>query len=202
MNRKYKFTYDYWSEYHFKNLEKITRRLSTCKLNHPIEILEIGTYEGRTGIKLLESVPRSHLTIIEPHPSENLYHNYEYWFSINRASLIEKPSSEALVDLRGNLFDLIYIDGDNNSCSVIEDAILSWRLLHIEGVMVFNDYLLEINSREFYESHKEFETHKKDGLMFHHPKEAIDAFLTIYKGQYKVYVGNYQVGLIKTCEIK
>jgi hypothetical protein len=39
-----------------------------------------------------------------------------------------------------NYFDIIYIDGNHEPEFVLEDAILSFRRLKYEGVMIFDDY--------------------------------------------------------------
>ena len=56
----------------------------------------------------------------------------------------------------------IYIDCAHEGMNVIEDAILSYRLLKCGGILVFDDY-------EW--------TSEKRTIM---PKRAIDAFLAIY----------------------
>ena len=64
-------------------------------------------------------------------------------------------------------FDFIYIDGSHQAPDVLYDALLSFRLLRVGGIMVFDDYLWAEN------------------IGFEHdpircPKPAIDAFTNIY----------------------
>jgi hypothetical protein len=66
-------------------------------------------------------------------------------------------------------YDFIYIDGSHIACDVLEDAVLSFRLLKPDGIMVFDDY-----SWEFFDN------------PLRHPKIAIDAFLEIYANQIEV----------------
>lgn len=42
-------------------------------------------------------------------------------------------------------YDIIQIDGDHRAAPVLEDAVLSWRLLKTHGVMVFDDCGWEIS---------------------------------------------------------
>lgn len=196
---KYKFTIDFWNEYHLKNFEKIGRHIALNNITGDINILEIGCFEGRTTIVFLESLKNSKVTVIDPDPGPNFHHNLDKWLlESGRLYWDQKYSHEALKKYSNNRFDLIYIDGDHNAQAVLEDAVISWRLLKKGGVLLFDDYLMEIKDPWFYISHKEF---NKNGLMFHHPKEAIDTFLTIYKGQYRIIIDNYQIGLIKETEI-
>lgn len=66
-----------------------------------------------------------------------------------------------------NYFDLIYIDGSHYAHDVLSDAVLSFYLLKVGGVMIFDDYLWGSTSRQ-----------ASDPLSF--PKPAIDVFLHIY----------------------
>jgi hypothetical protein len=163
-----------------------------------VNILEIGTFEGRTIIKILESVPNSLATIIDPDPGPNFHHNLDEWIRSGRLNWIEDYSFNALRRINKK-FDFIYVDGDHNASGVLEDAVLSWRCLKVGGLLLFDDYLMEIRDPWFYIMHKEF--NRYPGLTFYHPKEAIDAFLAIYKGQYEFLIDNYQIGLTKICEI-
>lgn len=71
--------------------------------------------------------------------------------------------SKLINTTNGNYFDFIYIDGSHQAPDVLSDAILSFHLLKVGGVIVFDDYLWGIG-----------------GDPLHCPKPAIDAFLNIY----------------------
>lgn len=68
-------------------------------------------------------------------------------------------------------FDLVYIDGAHDAINVLRDAVLSFQLLSVGGVLVFDDYLWNI-----------------DNNPAHSPKLAIDAFTTIYGEKLKPIV--------------
>jgi len=198
----YKFTIDFWNEDHYKNFREVCLQLSLSSLgtkDSTVEVLEIGTFEGRTITKILDVVHNSNAVIVDPDPGPNFHHNLDRWFDSGRLSWLEKYSFDALTGFKGHVFDFIYIDGDHNANGVLEDAVLSWRILKKGGILLFDDYLMEIGDPWFYMMHKEFSEYK--GLTFHHPKEAIDAFLAVYKGQYEVIIDNYQIGVKKICEI-
>jgi predicted O-methyltransferase YrrM len=63
-----------------------------------------------------------------------------------------------------NYFDLIYIDGSHQAPDVLSDATLSFPLLKVGGIMIFDDYLWRGRLPR-----------NENG-----PKFAIDAFLNIY----------------------
>jgi len=75
-------------------------------------------------------------------------------------------------------FDAIYIDGDHRLMPVLCDSVLSWGLLRIGGVMVWDDYGKRANGRQ--------------------PKTAVDSFLGAMRGRYEKLFGNWQYGVRKT----
>jgi predicted O-methyltransferase YrrM len=75
--------------------------------------------------------------------------------------------SKILTSGKKNYFDFIYVDGSHQAPDVLCDAILSFRLLKVGGVMAFDDYLWS-----------EDLAHGKDPIRS--PKIAIDSFTNIY----------------------
>lgn len=73
-------------------------------------------------------------------------------------------------------FDLIYVDGSHQAPDVLTDAIMSFQLLRVGGVMIFDDYLWSMD---------------KPGTqdVLNMPKPAIDAFLNIFQRKMSIYVG-------------
>ena len=86
-----------------------------------------------------------------------------------------------LNDGKKNYFDFIYVDGSHLGPDVLCDAVLSFRLLKIGGVMAFDDYLFSQGGN-------------KDLTLI--PKLAIDSFVNLYSGKismlnfptYQIYV--------------
>jgi hypothetical protein len=68
-------------------------------------------------------------------------------------------------------FDFIYIDGGHQGPDVLTDAVLSFRLLKVGGVIVFDDYLWQVG--------------KKDLISI--PKLAIDSFVNIYSAKINIF---------------
>ena len=71
-------------------------------------------------------------------------------------------------------FDLIYIDGSHQASDVLLDATLSFQLLKLNGVLIFDDY----NVID--------ETQTK----FNIPKIAIDAFISVHENRIGTMVFN------------
>ena len=65
--------------------------------------------------------------------------------------------------------------------------------------MLIDDYEMETTDPWHYVSHKQFDK-SNPRLRFTHPRIAIDAFLNIYRGQYKLVIDNYQIGIKKIIE--
>ena len=68
-----------------------------------------------------------------------------------------------------NQFDIIFIDASHEANDVILDAVLSWRLLKVEGILIFDDYKW-----------------KKIVQKNYRPALAIDSFIEIYKPEIEV----------------
>lgn len=169
-----------WSKY-FKKLSSI-----------PIRALEIGSFEGKSAVWALENIlthPQSHITCIDnfslhKHAGRRFYpsvikkhflENTEKYGG--KIELVEQSSADALKSkyLLSKKFDFIYIDGNRHAKHVLEDAILSFPLLNINGYIVFDDYT---NSK------------KHDYTC---PKKGIDAFLDMYNDELKVIHTSWQV---------
>lgn len=202
-----KYSVDFWNDDHYKNFEKITNHLKQLPISL---IIELGTFEGRTAFYFLDNIPRSYVTVVDPNVHEpNFSDNFKEWAkhkNANRFDWRREYSFDFLineyVEGRRN-YDLIYVDGCHCASCVLQDAILSWKILKVGGILLFDDYLMEVKDPWFYISHKEFIKYKDNGCMWVHPRVGIDAFLNLYKGQYKYFlnIDNYQIAIQKVCEI-
>lgn len=186
------FTRDWFSQ----NILQWKKNLRKFAGKENLHFLEIGTFEGRAAIWLLRNIlthPTSKITCIDNWTFENqnsdldltyMESNFDHNMSIiNRANSVCKASgnsSDILRTLPFNTFDFIYIDGSHIAPDVLEDAVLSWKLLKIGGLMTFDDY-----------------TWGKDRDLLDRPEPAIDAFLSIFQNQYKLIEKNKQVTIEK-----
>jgi len=148
-----------------------------------LNFLEIGTYEGRSALWLLENVlthPTSMLTCIDPWTgNQNIFTRFSNNIKkyIKKINVVRDFSSNALRKYElVPFFDVIYIDGCHNARCVIEDMVLSFPLLKPGGLMIIDDYKWR---RDLPEEER--------------PQLAADTFLKIFKNKLKVLHEGYQM---------
>jgi len=184
----YIFTVD-WFSY---NIQIWTHYLNEFKNKPKLHFLEIGSFQGRSTVWLLENIltdNTSAITCIDTFEGsiehtihfqndiKNLFDIFSHNISKfkNKVNIIKDKSQNALKKINEQ-YDFIYIDGDHKASSVIEDAILSFPLLKKGGIMIFDDYLW-FQMKKFIDN----------------PKVAIDAFLEIYADKITILYKNHQV---------
>ena len=90
--------------------------------------------------------------------------------------------SKLLSNGKKNYFDFIYIDGSHLGPDVLCDAVLSFRLLKVNGVMAFDDYLRPSANKN----------------LTRIPKMAIDSFVNLYSEKIAIFNAPlYQIYLKK-----
>ena len=100
-----------------------------------------------------------------------------------QVEIIKDDSFNVLVKLNQEKkieFDFIYIDGSHSACDVMSDAVLAWKLLKENGIMIFDDY-----EWDYYEEE------------YNNPRIAINGFLRCYHPQIEVIYKHYQVAIKK-----
>jgi predicted O-methyltransferase YrrM len=159
--------------------------IESCSQTHPIEIHCIDTWEGgvehrKDDMNSVEA--RFHRNIARAeqraeHPPTVVTHKSRSINALAELMAVDTPES----------FDLIYIDGSHQAPDVLADAVLSFQLLRVGGMMIFDDYLwaMEPDGRQ-------------DPLNM--PKPAVDAFLNTYQRKIRLLRGAplYQLYAIKT----
>lgn len=198
--RGYQFSQDWFSI----NIP-VWKQFLTRFINVPdLRVLEIGSWEGRSTCWLLENVlthPAARITCVDPFEGsvehkvmvdESIVQTIEQRFDFNVAKTgapekvrkVVGASQSVLRSLIPNSFDLAYIDGSHVASDVLEDAILTWRLVKIGGMIIFDDYGFRF----------------PQGIAEDPPKVAIDAFLNIFNKKIKLIHQGYQVLVEKTAE--
>jgi predicted O-methyltransferase YrrM len=157
-----------------------------------LQYLEIGCFEGRSAVWMLENVltdPTSNLTCVDPYQEhigeavkQRFLSNVAKAGAADRFQLVQGFSQEKLRELPLDKFDIIYIDGDHRAAPVLEDAVLSWRLLKVGGLMIFDDYRWEVERQPPAER----------------PLMAIDFFTETFKDRVEIVHRDYQLILRKT----
>jgi hypothetical protein len=181
-----------WFSRHIPVWEQLFRHLK----GRPANILEIGSYEGRSTVWLCENVlthPEATIACIDLFSGDG---TQDYGASQQRAikdrfvantrrhaekiRMIEGASGDKARGFpREETFDAIYIDGSHKSWHVLEDAVLSFPLLKTGGIMLFDDY------------------EGGDTASLQYPHLAIDAFLGIHADSVRVVHRGYQLALQK-----
>lgn len=191
--------FDYTVNWFSKNIPTWTNLLGETK---PQRILEIGSFEGRSTCFLIDYLANnSDIEIhcidtweggIEHHEdgmSPQIMSEVERRFHHNVKVAIKKAQCNVKLELHKgfsdvklanmismgfqNYFDLVYVDGSHQAPDVLIDAVLSFKLTKIGGLIFFDDYLWEEKLRGGTD-------------ILRCPKPAIDAFTNIFIRKVKV----------------
>jgi predicted O-methyltransferase YrrM len=164
-----------------------SRHLEHLRSRPDVQMLEIGSYEGRSALWFLENIlthETARLTCVDPFfklPQEMRFdHNVQRSGDGNRLTKIKAKSADVLPGLPGGSFDAIYVDGDHRAAPVLLDVACCWRLLKPSGVMILDDYQWEL-----------------DKPLPDRPELAIDLFLEMVADRAEVVHRDYQVILRK-----
>lgn len=193
-NNEYKFTTDW-----FKWAPDIWNQLIPHMTDNK-KILEVGSYEGRSSVWIMEHMMSEHSELFcidtweggEEHQAmgidmESVEDRFHHNISVARTKFqnrkvysFKDKSSVALGGLNASSehlesFDWIYIDGSHIARDVMADACAAWPLLKSGGFMVFDDYLWGVNLPA---------THK--------PKIAIDFFVNLFEEELTIAHIGYQ----------
>ena len=124
----------------------------------PINYLEIGTFYGANILSVAKTYGShidSKLYCIDPWEDYNEYPEYKniqptiYNSFINNIEVSgEKDkiiinrgySNKEVCKFDDDFFDIIYIDGNHEPEYVLEDAVISFRKLKKNGILIFDDY--------------------------------------------------------------
>ena len=136
------FSFDWTS----RNVPIWTRVLTPLMGQPDLNYLEVGVFEGRTVVWMLENVlthPTARLTgmdIFGGGLEEKYLSTLEATGQAHKATTIRGFSQIELKNLPAESFDIIYVDGSHTADDVLADAVLSWQLLKDGGLLIFDDY--------------------------------------------------------------
>lgn len=189
----------YSTDWFTKNIPIWEQALADFK-GKPIHALELGSFEGRSAVWLLENIlthKDAKLVCVDSW-RDNIFFTQPGqevdWDAVIKrfdSNVTQRFTDKVEVnDLRttdfltgrvpGQEFDLIYVDADHTSSACLTDGVLSHLLLKPGGIIIFDDYLW--------------------GGLAHAPnvcKGAIDAFMECYAEEYELLSCGYQVILRK-----
>ena len=143
------FTQD-WFTAHIEGLEAVLRPLE----GRAARTLEIGSFEGLSTCYFLWRLADLELSCVDTFegsaglPSggrdglEDAFDRNVELVDASRVRKLRGDSRRVLLNLADEhaRFDFVYVDGSHRGLDVLVDAALSWPLLEMGGVVVFDDY--------------------------------------------------------------
>jgi len=171
------FTSDWFSN----NIPHWQRHIDATK---PMDILELGAFEGRSVVWMLENLNVKSLTAVDWWDQEwlenkghfnteqNFDHNIKPYKNVKKV----KTSTYAFLRNDRSAYDLIYIDGAHDGKSVLTDAVMAHYKLKKGGYLIFDDY-----------------SQSTDPNRIDRPRGAIDAFMKQFSNEYKILYKGYQL---------
>jgi hypothetical protein len=199
----YLFRYDWFTN----NIPTWKEHLVCYAGAEDITFVEIGCWEGRSAVWLLENIllkPSCRLHCIDPWASPNgeviedrFNYNTRLVSNITSAQLIKHKdrSIDILPSFSGESVDVVYVDGSHIAKDVLSDILLSWRIIKQSGILICDDYELD----QEIQFHDGYETYSVAPPL-HRPRMAIDAFLQCFDGHYRLLHKGWQV-LLRKCDL-
>ncbi|MGL5063602.1 MAG: tetratricopeptide repeat protein [Microcoleus sp.] len=178
--KNYQFTQD-WFTHNIPIWQKYLQEFAGIP---EFQVVEIGSFQGMSACWLLDNIlthPTAKITCIDPYFQEQFKGNIAKTGVADRVIALEGYSQDLLVTLASEFYDISYVDGCHKPISALQDAILSWRLVKVGGLMIFDDY-------EF-----TFPDNPEDDT-----KIGIDMFLEMFGSQLEVIHKGYQLIVRKT----
>ena len=163
-----------------------------------VNALEIGSWEGLSSFFILSSLPMAQLKCVDTwegadeHKSgfaatQKILGEIEHKFDSNlerfkhRLTKYKGTSFSYFANHGGrSLYDFIYVDGSHYCDDVMVDAIKCFEMLKVGGIMVFDDYFWRYYQRAC-----------------DNPIAAVNLFLRMKRGSYKIVSVYYQLILVK-----
>jgi predicted O-methyltransferase YrrM len=198
-----RFTADWFSA----NIPHWQKHLGHLAGKPDLHCIEVGCLEGRSTCWLLQNIlthpsctitcidlfelGEEHFAIVRDFPgalpvsipiAENFQWNIRVIGAEEKVRTMKGRSEEMLRMLPVSCYDIAYIDGSHTARNVLMDIVLSWSLLKQDGIMILDDY--------------EWPCFPDQPLR--RPKIAIDAFLSVFEGEYAILQKEYQVIVRKT----
>lgn len=116
------------------------------RVGTPCQYLEIGVYEGRSLLWMLDSVlthEQSTATAVDMWSDPDIERRFDRNLAESghspKVRKLKAQSRRALRRLPFASFDVVYVDGSHEGRDVLEDAVLAYPLVKRGGLMIFDD---------------------------------------------------------------
>ena len=141
-------------------------------------ILEVGAFEGMATVWFLENISNCRMTVVDTFEGDQqniemvggfigvkdrFLSNIEPYK--DRVKVIEGDSRIELPEIKGGIYDVVYVDGSHADDCVWSDAISAYRLVKDGGLILFDDYDMSYTDNK--------------GVRYE-PKNMIDKFIAEY----------------------
>ena len=164
-----------------------------------LHFLEIGSFEGRSTIWLIDNIlthPSSRIVCVDTFEGstehagmgintsnieKTFLHNVKVSGGEQKVDIRKGYSQEILRTFPFSHFDFAYIDGSHVASDVLTDAVLTFPLLKLDGVLAFDDYHWDM-----------------DPNPLNRPQIAIKAFMEVFREKYQLLHKGDQIFLKKT----
>lgn len=208
-----------WFEHNIPHWEQW---LGAFRGNPGLRALEIGSFEGRSTLWLCENIltaDDSRIDCVDLFANDPVYGDYHARFRANTASHAHRItehagySFDALRRVEGE-FDIVYVDGWHSAFGAMADGVMTWPLLKVGGVMIFDDYMwvppkhgrLKKPNRlvrlwaKLRGTHwrKEAMLQQMQGIETESPKLGVDGLLATLAGHYELLGVGHQLAVRKT----
>ena len=178
-----------FSTYWFLNNYKIIGSFLPIDRNETFNYLEIGSFEGLSSLFILSYWKNANVTCVdtwETSKDESQFLDFNFQtvekkFDTNLKDFsfrkIKNTSEIAFKELKlRDSFDYIYIDGSHNGIDIYNDALASFNILKVGGIIIFDDIT---------NIYPEIEMQ---------PHDAFEKFYSLYKRKIKIlYLKNIAV---------
>ena len=165
-----------WAGCHIENWRHVLQRFARTGA----DILEVGSFEGRSALVFLSILEDSRITCVDlfdrPGQEERFDSNLRQ--HAERLKKLKGYSTRVLPRLIADArtYDVIYIDGDHTMSGVVADSVLCWPLLRSGGIVIWDDYRWQ-----------------KHRPAIERPQKAIDWFLQAFGSELEVLHQDSQV---------
>jgi predicted O-methyltransferase YrrM len=214
MSAAFEFTWDTVSG-HERSWQAIFRAVN-WNPESAHNIVEIGSFEGRTTVWILENLvrhPGSRVFCVDPFMAtgakekevaarlqldwsailRRFQSNIAATGKAHQVTLLQQPSHAALPSLlreAAGQVDFVYVDGSHRAPDVLSDLVFSYHLLRDGGLLLCDDYGWTLEAR------------RAEIDVLSNPKIAVDAFATIFRRSLVplIDVPLYQAAFVKMAE--
>src|SRR5271165_2950589 len=113
-----------------------------------VTYLEVGTFEGRSSLWLLENIltdPSSKLLIVDAF-QENTLDTFSSNINLSgepeKFRILSGYSTDKLKEIPSNSVDFSYIDGSGKGIVMLSDLVATWNLTKLNGIIICSRYEL------------------------------------------------------------